>query len=84
MKYNTKGMRKHRCADCGGFQLERPQAMARRCKPRCKSCGSSFLEPYSEVAMEEFQRTGDAKRIVQPVADGKASPTGREHRSMPQ
>ncbi len=58
-----KGDRKYQCADCKSTQMEHWTAMAGRCKPRCKGCGSTFLEPYSEGAVDQFVSAGTARAI---------------------
>jgi len=60
---SNKGNRKYQCADCQATQMEHWTAMARRCKPRCKACGSTFLVPYSDGALEQDTNAGTARAI---------------------
>lgn len=63
--------------------MEHPVVMARRCKPRCKGCGSTFLDPYSEGAVDQFVTTGHAKAVLDPKGDGNRPPMdGRENVKM--
>lgn len=76
------GTRKHYCADCGHTQMEHPQTLARRCKPHCKKCGSTFLNPWSEGADEAFVNAGTARKALDRVRDGTGVPTGKEHQQL--
>lgn len=77
-----KGQRKYECVDCKSTQMEHWTAMQRRNKPRCTKCGSTFLNPYSEGAHEQFDRAAAARVVRQPLISGKASATGRENVDM--
>ena len=78
----NQGRRKYECADCKGTQMEHSLAMQRRNRPRCKSCGSTFLNPHSKLAIEAFENAAAARAIVQPILAGKKPQTGRENRAM--
>ena len=47
-----KGQRLYRCVDCGNKQYLRRYEAMRKCKPRCTSCGSTFLDPASNALGE--------------------------------
>lgn len=61
----NKGRRKHRCADCKRETMLHWTETARRCKPRCQGCGSTFLEPCGESAQDTETRAGTARSIKQ-------------------
>jgi DNA-directed RNA polymerase subunit RPC12/RpoP len=63
MNFNMKGKRKYKCADCQRTTMEHWTAMSRRCKPRCQGCGSTFLEPCSEGAVDDFVKAGTGRAI---------------------
>ena len=85
MKYNSKGKRRYRCADCGTKALLHWVELARKCKPRCQGCGGSFFEPDSEGASEMEVNAGTARAIKdhQPPHDGKDTLAMRGERDIP-
>lgn len=78
---NKFGSRKYQCADCKSCQMETKSSMNNRCKTRCRKCGSTFLEPYSEGAKEDFTNAGEAKIILEPT-NGVHAMNGRETSEM--
>lgn len=62
-KYNNKGKRKYACADCGTPAMLHWTELARRCKPRCGKCGSTFFNPMSDGAVESEINAGTSKAI---------------------
>jgi DNA-directed RNA polymerase subunit RPC12/RpoP len=47
--------RRYVCVDCGQIRMFLPQEMARRSKPHCTECGSTFFNPASEGAIEQIR-----------------------------
>jgi len=63
---------KYFCVDCGWKGMFFMAEFARRCRPRCGGCGSTFLEPYTKEAGNriaihdgELQLSRDAMRDKQ-------------------
>lgn len=75
-----KGHYKYECADCGNTQMEHAQVMSRRCRPRCQKCGSTFLNPSSDNAIEDQYKAGAARTIKEEINPNVT--TGRENVSM--
>lgn len=48
-----KGQRKYECQECKETRLVHWVELNRRSRPRCNACGSQWLEPYSEAAIED-------------------------------
>jgi len=55
---------KYICADCGWTGFFRLNEFARRCRPRCGGCGSTFLDPATTEAKGRIA-THDAERLEQ-------------------
>ena len=53
-----RNMFKYACVDCGWTGFFRLNEFARRCRPRCGSCGSTFLEPTHDAAESRIRRHG--------------------------
>lgn len=49
--YRT-GSRKFRCVDCGNIQFLKSWEAAKKVRPHCYSCGSTFWEAHSSGAKE--------------------------------
>lgn len=74
-KFNSKGTRRFKCADCGATCMLHPMAATRRCKPRCNGCGGTFLEPDTDGAVDAFVNIGTAKAVLEKcVATDKDAP----------
>ena len=48
-----KGQRKYECADCGETIFLWRRELSRRCKPRCRGCGATFLVESSAPAKRD-------------------------------
>ena len=51
---------KHKCEDCGEFTHLTKRDIDRASIPRCRFCGSTWLEPVTEYAKNRMQQGYDA------------------------
>jgi len=50
------------CVDCGNKQYEYMARFARKCRPRCSACGSTFLEVWTKEAADRIATHGAMER----------------------
>ncbi len=60
-----RGTFKYKCDDCGEFTFLAPRDKNRSAIPRCRFCGSTWIDPITEHATERVQegRGGYVERM---------------------
>lgn len=54
-----RGVFKYKCDDCGEFTNLSQRERGRASRPRCQSCGSTWLDPVTENAVSRIQEDTD-------------------------
>jgi len=49
---------KYQCDECGWTGYFSQSEFARKARPRCQSCGSTLLEPVTQLAKERIMEHG--------------------------